>query len=339
MHIPENYLNPAACTVMLAAMFPVWKVSIDKVKIQIKKRPAMAPMIGIGAAYSFLIMMFNFPLPGGTTAHAVGGTLLACLIGPYAACLSVSLAILMQAFLFGDGGILAIGANTFNMAFIMPFVGYGIYYLFARKKHDVLGSAIGSYFGIVFAALSASTELGLQPLLSHTSAGIPNYFPYGLNITVPIMVGSHLIVGIIEAFICVCIYSFVRKIAKDTIYFFSGINTNYSFERTDKSNLPNFYKKILIFLGILALFTPVGLLANGTAWGEWSDKELVHMLKVQQISNSLPKGISHGWHYKALFSEYQVSSINNYLAYLLIALTIVAFVLILVKVCSHEKRE
>ena len=73
MHIPENYLSPSTCAVMTAAMLPVWTYSIKKVKAEIPK--VKMPLLGIGAAFSFLGMMFNIPLPGGTTGHAVGGTL------------------------------------------------------------------------------------------------------------------------------------------------------------------------------------------------------------------------------------------------------------------------
>ena len=80
------------------------------------------PLLGIFAAFSFVAMMFNIPIAGGSTGHAVGGTLIAILLGPEAACLSVSVTLILQALLFGDGGILAIGANCFNMAFVLPFV-------------------------------------------------------------------------------------------------------------------------------------------------------------------------------------------------------------------------
>lgn len=124
MHIPDNYLSPQTCAVMGTAMVPVWK-SVKKVKEEIPK--AKIPLLGVGAAFSFLLMMFNVPLPGGTTGHAVGGTLLAILLGPYAACISVTVVLFIQALLFGDGGILAFGANCFNMAFVIPFMGYFIY--------------------------------------------------------------------------------------------------------------------------------------------------------------------------------------------------------------------
>ena len=102
MHIPENYLSPSTCAVMAAAMVPVWTYSVKKVKEEIPK--VKMPLLGIGAAFSFLGMMFNIPLPGGTTGHAVGGTLIAILTGsPSAGCIAVTIALLIQALLFGDG--------------------------------------------------------------------------------------------------------------------------------------------------------------------------------------------------------------------------------------------
>jgi len=71
-------------------------------------------------------MMFNVPIPGGTTGHAVGGVLAAILLGPWGACIVITVALVIQALLFGDGGITAIGANCFNMAFVLPFAGYYI---------------------------------------------------------------------------------------------------------------------------------------------------------------------------------------------------------------------
>ena len=122
MHIPDNYLSPSTCAVMAVAVTPVLIHSVKKVKKDMPKEKI--PLLGIGAAFSFLLMMFNIPLPGGTTGHAVGGTLVALLLGPEAACISVTIALFIQALLFGDGGILSFGANAFNMAFILPFVGY-----------------------------------------------------------------------------------------------------------------------------------------------------------------------------------------------------------------------
>ena len=85
MHIPENYLSPSTCAIMGAVMVPVWALALRKVRQTVPKEKL--PLLGIGAAFAFLSMMFNIPLPGGNTGHAVGGTLIAVLFGPYAACL------------------------------------------------------------------------------------------------------------------------------------------------------------------------------------------------------------------------------------------------------------
>ena len=186
MHIPENYLSPSTCGVLGAVMVPIWLLSIRKVKETVPREKL--PLLGVAAAFSFLAMMFNVPLPGGTTGHAVGGTLIAILLGPYAACLSVSVALLIQALFFGDGGILAFGANSFNMAFALPFTGYFVYHGVKRLiSSDIIAAGIGSYVGINVAAFCAAVEFGIQPLLFTDAAGQALYCPYPLSISIPAM--------------------------------------------------------------------------------------------------------------------------------------------------------
>ena len=131
MHIPDGYLSPQTCGAFGAAMVPVWAGAARRVRRVVRSR--FVPLIAVGAAYCFLVMMFNVPIPDGTTAHAVGGVLVAVLLGPWAAVIAVSTALLIQALFFGDGGVLAFGANAFNMAFVMPFVGYGAYRLISGR--------------------------------------------------------------------------------------------------------------------------------------------------------------------------------------------------------------
>ena len=164
MHIPDNYLSPSTCAVLAVAAVPVWAISIKKVKEEIPRE--RIPLIGVGASFSFLMVMFNIPLPGGTTGHAVGSTLIAMILGPYAACIATSIALLIQALIFGDGGILSFGANCFNMAIVMPFAGYAIYkYIkthFKNKHSETIGIIAGSYLGLNIAALCASIEFGIR---------------------------------------------------------------------------------------------------------------------------------------------------------------------------------
>ena len=122
MHIPDGYLGPPTYLATYAACLPLWRVAARRVKEELTSR--QIPLLAISAAFSFVVMMFNIPLPGGTTGHAVGGVLIAIAVGPWGAMLAISIALVIQALLFGDGGITAIGANCLNIAFVMPFVGF-----------------------------------------------------------------------------------------------------------------------------------------------------------------------------------------------------------------------
>jgi cobalt/nickel transport system permease protein len=215
MHIPDGYLSPATCGVFGVAMLPIWTAASRIVKKTLKAR--QVPYLAIGAAFSFVVMMFNVPIPGGSTGHAVGGVLIAILLGPWAACIAITVALVIQALLFGDGGITAIGANCFNMAFVLPFVGYGVYRLVsagspAGSARRVIAAGIGAYVGIVVAATCAGVEFGFQPLLHHTATGQALYCPYGLNVAVPAMAGEHaLIFGWVEAIVTALVVKYLQK--------------------------------------------------------------------------------------------------------------------------------
>ena len=303
MHIPDNYLSPTTCAVLAVAAAPVVGLSITKVKAQLKENKELAPMLGIAASLSFLLMMFNVPVPGGTTAHAVGGVLLSILIGPYAASLALSVALLLQALLFGDGGILALGANIFNMAIAMPFVGYSVYNFFRKQNHETAGVLVGSYVGINVAAFLTAIELGIQPIIA-TQGGEPLYNPYGLAVTIPAMMVTHLtIAGAVEVFFTYVIYRFVKQVAPQELYTSTSVNTT------------SFVKKIRYVLIALVVLSPLGLLAEGTAFGEWSADELAEMM------NNVPAGIENGFSFEALFSDYTIPGTNIAVGYILSAIT------------------
>lgn len=223
MHIPDGYLGPATCAAGFAVMAPIWAIASNRVKKSLETR--QVPLLAIGAAFSFVIMMFNVPIPGGTTGHAVGAVLVAILLGPWAATLAVSVSLVIQALLFGDGGITAIGANCFNMAFVLPFVGYGAYRLFAHAGKKGAGKAstvspgrraiaagFAGYSGLVAASFVASLEFGIQPLLHRAADGHALYCPYGLSVTVPAMVGEHaLVFGWVEFAVTALAVSFIQK--------------------------------------------------------------------------------------------------------------------------------
>ena len=322
MHIPENYLSPATCGVMTAVMVPVWAYAIKKVKDKIPKEK-MA-LLGICAAFSFLGMMFNVPLPGGTTGHAVGGTLIAIILGPEAACISVTIALLIQALLFGDGGILAFGANCFNMAFLLPFAGYGVYKLLQKlfknsEKTKYVSAALGSYVGLNLAALAAAIEFGIQPSIAHDAAGNALYCPYGLSVSIPAMMIGHLtIFGLAEAIFTVAIFAFVSKTDPGAIK--TGEKTNN--------------KALYILLGVLVVLTPLGLLAEGTAWGEWGVDEIHEVTSKGVQLGYTPAGMTKGFSWESIMPDYTIGTLPDILAYILSAVIGTAILVIVFRLIA-----
>src|SRR3954471_1805778 len=132
MHIPDGYLSPATCAALYGGSAPFWYVSLNRVKKTLHTR--LGPLLSLFAAFCFVIMMFNLPLPGGTTGHAIGVGLAAVVLGPWASMLAVSIALIIQALFFGDGGITAIGGNCFNMAIVGSLSAYAIYRLVAGRS-------------------------------------------------------------------------------------------------------------------------------------------------------------------------------------------------------------
>jgi cobalt/nickel transport system permease protein len=221
MHIPDGYLGPATCGFFYVAMLPIWTAASKIVKKTLKAK--QVPLLAIGAAFSFVIMMFNVPIPGGSTGHAVGGVLVAILLGPWAACIAITVALVIQALLFGDGGITAIGANCFNMAFVLPFVGYYVYKAISYNapmdsNRKMIAAGIAGYIGINMAAFLAGVEFGLQPLLHHTANGQALYCPYGLKVAIATMAGEHLLVfGWVEAVVTALVVKYLQKQVPDIL--------------------------------------------------------------------------------------------------------------------------
>jgi cobalt/nickel transport system permease protein len=266
MHIPDGYLSPATCGVMYGAAAPFWYVATTRVRQALTGRTV--PVLALFAAFSFVVMMFNVPLPGGTTGHAVGGTLLAITLGPWAAVIGVSVVLGIQALFFGDGGLMAFGANCFNMAIVLPLVGYFVYKVIsanseATSTRRLVAAVLASYIALVAAAFVAAVEFGLQPHFFHAVDGTPLYCPYSLDKALPaMMVGHLLIAGPIEALATGLVFAFLQRTHSSLI----------------KADVPAGKEGKLWLLwgalGMVALATPIGLLASGTAWGEWGVDEL-----------------------------------------------------------------
>ena len=295
MHIPDAAISPATSIIAAAVMLPVWAIAGRRLRRTLET--ANVPRLAIGAAFCFAVMLFNLPVPGGTTVHPVGAVLLAVLLGPEAAILGVTVALFIQALFFGDGGVFALGANSFTMAFVMPVCGFGMYRIVAGRaerngERRAFAAAIGAYVGINLAALVVAIILGLQPALFHEANGQALYFPFDLRVTVPAMLAAHLLVaGIAEAGLTFLVVKYLQT-AGIPLYGF-GRNAEKGAKRDDRT--------WAILAGLVAL-SPLGLLAKGDAWGEWSGDEIVK--RAGYAPKSFTATDANGWRGFNLFPDY-----------------------------------
>ena len=331
MHIPDGYLSPSTCATLYAFSAAGWYSALRRVKQVFAIRTI--PLISVFAAFSFVVMMFNIPLPGGTTGHALGVTVAAIVLGPWASALAISLALAIQALLFGDGGITTLGANCFNMAIVGSFVAYSVYQWIASgteisSKRRITAAAVAGYVSINVCALLAAVEFGIQPALFHDSSGAPLYAPYPLRIAIPAMMLGHLtLAGLAEAIISAGMVSYLQRsevgLLRQGVYASPDAANSVSGGGGTLGN-----RRLWWVVAILLLCTPLGILAAGTAWGEWSstdlsqDRSRAEIAAVsgdQQPPPSLPPGLqrfSSVW--TAPFPRYAPGFIKNpFLGYLL----------------------
>jgi len=211
MHIPDGYISPTTTIATYAIAIPLWVYGFKRLKEMLNEETM--PLIGALSALSFIIMMFNIPIPGGTSGHAVGAVLISLIFGPWVGFISVSLVLLIQAVVFGDGGISTLAVNALSMAFIGSFGGYFIFNIFKKYK---FAPFIAGWGGIVLSSLFTAIILGIQPIF-WTHNAHPLYFPFGLKTTIPALVGAHMVVfGVVEGIFTQLIYSYLKD--KKAIY-------------------------------------------------------------------------------------------------------------------------
>jgi len=277
MHIPDGYLSPSTCAVLYVGAGVGWYAALRRVRRTLSAR--MIPLIAVFAAFSFLVMMFNLPLPGGTTGHALGVTIVAIVLGPAGAIMAVSIAIAIQTLFFGDGGITALGANCFNMAVAGSLVAYFSYRLLAAgasitSRRRVFAAAIAGYLAVNVSALLAATEFGIQPIFFHDATGAPLYAPYSLRIAIPAMMIGHLaIAGVAEALITAGLVGYLQVADPALLQSTSGLTVEPgAWQPAPSGSL----RRLWITVALLLLLTPLGILAAGKAWGEWAAADFTH---------------------------------------------------------------
>jgi cobalt/nickel transport system permease protein len=290
MHIPDGYLSPSTCAVLYAGATPFWYVALRRLKRWLSTR--LIPLLSVFAAFSFLVMMFNLPLPGGTTGHALGVAIAAIVLGPWASILALSIALLIQALFFGDGGITTLGANCFNMAIVGSLVAYFAYRLLAGRaaltsSRRVVAAALAGYAAINASAFCAALEFGLQPLLFKDASGAPLYAPYPLSIAIPAMMIGHLtFAGLAESVLSGGVVAYFQRANPSLLEL-----TAPGAPRGDDELRPavgqgawSTLRPLWTALALLLALTPLGIVAGGAAWGEWGVRDFSRSAARQRIA-------------------------------------------------------
>jgi len=224
---------------------------------------------------------------------------------------------MVQALFFGDGGILAFGANCFNMAVVMPFLGYYIYRWISGRSELIslrrpIGAAVAGYVALTIAALFTAVEFGLQPHLFKAADGTPLYGPYGLSVAIPAMMGPHLLVAsVVEALVTGSIVAYLQRANQPLLM----LTTELPAKARERAVASPRTRMLWMGLAILILLAPLGLLAPGTAWGEWGGEELREL-----GLGFIPEGLKRlGGIWPAPIPDYEVLGLNANLGYILSA--------------------
>lgn len=206
MHIPDGFVDikTAVSTGVISA--GGLAVAIYKVKKFFKAR--VIATMGIIAALIFAGQMINFTIPGGTSGHLLGGALAAIILGPHAGAIVIAVVLIVQCFIFMDGGVSALGANIFNMAIIGVYGSFLIYMLIGKlsksKVNFYISVAAAAWLSVVIASIFAALELGISGI-------------YPMAVTMKAMVLVHMVIGIGEALITTAVIAFIDKVRPDII--------------------------------------------------------------------------------------------------------------------------
>lgn len=209
LHIPDGFLN-------LPVLLVTWLVAIALIAISLQRAQAeyqerAVPLMGVCAAFIFAAQMINFPIPGGTSGHLLGGTLAGALLGPWAGSLVMVAVFIVQSVVFQDGGLTALGANIFNMGLIGTFGGYYLYrairFTIGRDTLQgmVVGAAVAAWTSVVVSSIICAIQLALSGNVT-------------LTLALTAMAAWHLLIGIGEALITVTALSFIWRTRPDMFY-------------------------------------------------------------------------------------------------------------------------
>ena len=207
MHIPDGFLAPEVAAACAVPAIGAVGYGLRRASRELDER--RVPLLGVTAAFVFAVQMLNFPVAGGTSGHFLGAALAAILLGPWMACLVMSVVLVTQSFVFADGGVTALGANVLNMGVIGALLVGGLMVAaraaLPRSRGVLLGvSAVGAWLAVMAGAAATSVELAI-------SGTVP------LGTVLPAMLGVHALIGIGEGVITAAAVSAVLASRPDIV--------------------------------------------------------------------------------------------------------------------------
>ena len=223
MHIPDGFIDVQTSAIFAGLAAAGVAASLKGARSQLDEKSA--PLAGLTAVFIFAVQMLNFPVVAGTSGHLIGAALAAVLVGPWAATLALTVVLIMQAFLFADGGLTALGLSIFNMSIIAVWVGYAVFLLVKKilprgKPSIVVASAIGALISVPAAALGFT----LQYAMGATGT-------FSVSTVLSAMVGVHVLIGIGEALITGLTVSAVLASRSDLVYGWKDNKTELEIRR------------------------------------------------------------------------------------------------------------
>ena len=218
MHIPDGLMDPTVSAIGWIEFLVVLGAVLLLAGNRIKEKNL--PRVAVLSAGIFVAQMINFPIGGGTTGHLIGGALFAIIAGPMVAIIGMTVVLLIQALMFGDGGITALGLNALNMAVIAPLTGWGVYTLLktmtekgGRRSSVAGGFVVGAaaWASVFVAAAACAAELAVSYAVSSGAYGI------AATVSVPAMLGMYAVIGVGEGIITAGVLAYLWSVLPDAI--------------------------------------------------------------------------------------------------------------------------
>jgi cobalt/nickel transport system permease protein len=207
MHAPDGFLSVPVAALMWVATAAILALAVVRAERSLDERAI--PLMGVMAAFIFAAQMFNFPVAGGTSGHLLGGTLAAILLGPWVGTLVMACVIAVQGLVFQDGGLLVMGANIFNMGVVGTLGGFALYRVLCRalggeSRARLPAAGVAAWAAVVAGATAMSLELAVSGTIA-------------LEVSLPAMIGVHVLIGVGEALITVAALAFITATRPDLL--------------------------------------------------------------------------------------------------------------------------